>query len=231
MMRRIVIAFLLVAAVEVAAADEYWIAYEGNDFPENEGWVRHASDPPAGRWLESGRLFIDSRADVDITENYAIYFENGLDPEQGETFVMRWRLKVNESHLWDSGVFVKSDELWTVSFIFEEDSLVSVFERNVSAKFEPGVFHFFELRSGDMRSYELYIDDRLALEGKFFEGLFSPRVGWGDIVRGGASLAEWDYFRFGVVPEPSCLVMVFTALACICKRRICSESVFWIARA
>ena len=186
-----------------AWAEQYWIAYEGNDFPENEGWVRHVSDPPAQRWLEGGSLFIDSRAGVHTVDNYSIYFDGGLDPEPGETFIMRWRLLVHEAFPWeDPGVYVISDELWTVTFIFDEGSLLSVYEPNVSAKFEPGVFHEFELRSGDMRRYELYIDDQLAIEGVFFEGLFSPLVGFGDIT-GGASLAQWDYFRFGVVPEPA----------------------------
>jgi hypothetical protein len=31
-------AALVVAGI--ASAEQYWIAYEGNDFAENEGWVR-----------------------------------------------------------------------------------------------------------------------------------------------------------------------------------------------
>ena len=50
--------------------------------------------------------------------------------------------------------------------------------------------------------YELYVDGDLAIEGVFFEGFFSPCVGFGDITSSG-SLAAWDYFRFGVVPEPA----------------------------
>ena len=196
----------------IATADQYWIAYEGNDFPENEGWERYATDPSAQRWLEDGSLLIDSRADVDITEIYGMYPEGGLDPQVGETFVMAWRLNVRESHLWDAAVCVSSGELWSVHFIFDEQSLISLYESNVYVPFEPGVFHDLELRSDDMRVYALRLDGHLVVEGTFFESFFDSGVGWGDMVRGGASWAAWDYFRFGVTPEPRCSLMVLIGL-------------------
>lgn len=220
MMRLVGFTVGVLVAVAPAWAEQYWIAYEGNDFPENEGWIRYASDPPAQRWLEDGSLFIDSRGDGNIVDNYTMYFdEGGVAPEPGEMFVMWWRLLVQESHLWDPGVYVTSDDQWEVIFIFDEGSLLSFYEPEVYVELEPGVFHEFELRSTDMRNYELYIDDLLAIEGIFFEGLFSPLVGFGDIT-GGASLAQWDYFRFGVVPEPSAWLMTLIALMCIRRRVI-----------
>ena len=204
MMQRILIPCLMAVAAEFAVGDEYWIPYEGNDFPENEGWVRHASEPPAKRWLEGGSLFIDSRADVGITESYAMMRKDGLNPEPGETFIMRWRLKIDEVvGFADPGVAVLSDDKYALIFIFSEDRVWSAFEANVYADFEPDVFHRFELHSENMRAYELFIDDQLAIEGVFHETFSGPSVGFGDIVRGGASLAQWDYFRFGVVPEPT----------------------------
>jgi len=59
----------------------------------------------------------------------------------------------------------------------------------------------------------------VVVEGVFFEGFFSACVGWGDVVSSW-SLAEWDYFRFGVVPEPSGWLMALTALPCIRRREI-----------
>jgi hypothetical protein len=134
---------------------------------------------------------------------------------------MRWRLNVHEAWPWeDPGVFVSSDDQYALLFAFGEGYVVSTFESNVSANFEPGIFHEFDLRSGNMRTYELYIDDQLAIEGVFSKSFISPLVGFGDVVRGGASLAEWDYFRFGVVPEPSGFLLALMALACIRRRRI-----------
>lgn len=121
------------------------------------------------------------------------------------------------------GVYVLSDDSHAVGFVFDEDTLWSLYERNVSASFEPGIFHQFELRSGNMRSYELYIDDDLVIEGAFGASFSETSVGWGDIVRGSSSLAEWDYFRFGVVPEPSGFMLALVAAACIRRRRILIE--------
>ena len=206
----------LLVAVGPARGEQYWIAYEGNDFPENEGWVRSTIATPPERWLEDGSLFIDSRADPHTTDNYTIYFDAGLDPEPGETFIMRWRLNVHEATPWDDpGVYVISDDHYAVMFVFAERYVLSTHEGNVFAYFEPGMFHEFELRSGDMRSYELYIDGDLAIEGVFSESFFSACAGWGDVVAGSASLAQWDYFRFGVVPEPAGAAMALAAIVAL----------------
>ena len=77
----------------------------------------------------------------------------------------------------------------------------STFESGVSASFEPGVAHTFDFRSGDMRTYVLAIDGVPAISGNFWLSLTPSRALWGDMVGGGGSLARWDYFRFGVVPE------------------------------
>ena len=204
--------------VTTGRAEPYWVAYEGNDFPENEGWERASSNPPAERWLESGSLFIDSRADVVVYDNYTIYSDGNSDPSLGETFIMRWKLKVHEATPWDDpGVYVISDDHYAVMFVFGEGYVSSTYEANVSTEFEPGVFHEFEMRSADMRSYELYIDGHLATEGAFSESLFPACTGFGDVVSSW-SLAEWDYFRFGVVPEPPAWLGALFALPFIRRR-------------
>jgi hypothetical protein len=76
----------------------------------------------------------------------------------------------------------------------------------MSATFEPGVFHRFELRSWDMRSFELSIDDTLALAGDLVHVITASKVTWGDGAVGSASLSHWDYYRFGVVPEANSAV-------------------------
>ncbi len=192
----------LCALTASATAEPYWYAYEGNDFPENEGWERYVTDPAPERWLEDGNLFIDSRGIVGSTDNYTIYFDGGVDPGPGETFIMSWGLTVEETTHRDPGVYVHSDEAWSVAFIFDTDSLSSFYEPTVYVDIEPYVYHEYEMRSSDMRNYELYIDGDLAIEGVFFEGFFPLGVGFGDIVSS-TSLASWDYFRFGVVPEPA----------------------------
>jgi len=137
--------------------------------------------------------------------------------------VAQWRLRVDELTIgWrDPTVGVFGDDHWGVGFDFNEDTITSVFEDDVSATFEPHVFHDFELHSANLRTYELYIDGSLTIEGSFWDSLISSTVvAWGDGVSGGASLAHWDYFRFGVVPEPSPVLslVVLVALQTITQR-------------
>ena len=72
-MKRVILLLFTAAALGTlvipAGAEPYWIAYEGNDFPENEGWERYVTGPPAVRWLEDGSLFVDSRADTHTADN------------------------------------------------------------------------------------------------------------------------------------------------------------------
>ena len=93
---------------------------------------------------------------------------------------MQWRLKIHEAAPWDDpGVYIISDDQYAVALVFAEGYVLSTFEHDVYAFFEPGVFHEFELHSSDMRSYQLYIDDDLAIEGLFDDSFISPCAGWG----------------------------------------------------
>ena len=105
-----------------------------------------------------------------------------------------------------------------MGFGFDETTIYSGFESGVNATFEPGVFHEFELRSEDMRSYDLLIDGELAMSGSFWESLSGTWVGWGDCVEGYASLSRWDYVRFGVVPEPQSLLLLIAIVLVACRR-------------
>ncbi len=203
----------LCAFTASATAEPYWIAYEGNDFPENEGWDYIWSTPRAIRWIEDGALVIDSRASG-ATNDWYEWYPEWVNPEPEELFVAEWRLRVDELTIgWrDPTVGVFGDDSWGVGFNFNEDTIVSVYEDDVSAHFEPYVYHNFELRTADMRTYQLYIDGSLAIQGSFWDSLSSLRVGWGDTVSGGASLTHWDYFRFGVVPEPTSIVAMLVLL-------------------
>ena len=208
----LVLKLLLVAGVP-ALATPWWEAYEGDVYPETlPGWERVHGSIPAQRWIDNGVLFIDSRADVSTYDYYRMTFSHAIDPGPGETFEVRWRLKVDEvTGYYDQSVGVTSDaagpdEFYRVAFGFRADTVLSVLENGISAPITPGVFHDYELHSDDMRAYQLYVDGSLTLVGRFVEVFGPARVGWGDTLQGGTSLAEWDYVRFGVVvPEGSVL--------------------------
>jgi hypothetical protein len=213
----------LCAFTATATAEPYWIAYEGNDLPENKGWNRRwgnwegPQQGEASRTVENGILTMDSLDDDGVYDFAYLELPGQIDPGPGELFVMQWRLKVDEviGGWFDPAVSLGSDSAGRAGFGFYRDRVESSFETNVSATFSPGMFHEYHFLSRDMLSYELHIDGELALEGEFWDGLTESFVGWGDGVQGTASRAHWDFFRFGVVPEPQSLfcVLVFSALA------------------
>ncbi len=196
------IATLLLTAA-TAAAEPYWIEWTGDTFPETEGWTRFSSDPPAERWLEDGKLFIDSRADWFITEEYWYPRPGMMTLEEGETFVYRWRVKVDEVIVeLDPGAGLRTDDQREVVFALGEDRIISFYEPDKYASFAPGEWHEFLFESSDMQTYSLYMDSELAWEGTFFDSLFSGAgVSWGD-TWSHRSLSEWDHVEFGILPEP-----------------------------
>ena len=198
------IVLLFAVTSVVAPAETYWVEWTGDAFPETEGWTRFTSDPPAERWLEDGSLFIDSRADWFISEEYWYPRPGMMTLEEGETFVYRWRVKVDEVIVEiDPGVGLMSDDDFTVIFLLATDHVISFYEPEKYASFAPGEYHEFLFESSDMQTYSLYIDSELAFEGAFFDSLFSGAgVSWGDITTH-RSLSEWDHVEFGIVPEPA----------------------------
>ena len=72
-----------------------------------------------------------------------------------------------------------------------------------------------------MTDYRFYIDGDLS-----FTGIFDPQsvndsfVNFGDGTQGVASTARWDYFRFGVVPEPSCVGLLILVAGLMLDRPI-----------
>lgn len=197
-------------------AEPYWVAWEGNDYPENEGWTRQFISGGADRDLSSGAMRIDS------TRSHLIYdqsvLERQVDAEAGELFVVEWRARVNVSDgpLWDQGVGIATDSAGLLILGLYRDAIHSARE-GWTIPLEQGEFHTIRLESIDMESYSIYIDDSFARIGAFEpETLARSAVTFGDGSSGGGivSNVDWDYFRFGVVPEPSSYLCLLSALAC-----------------
>jgi hypothetical protein len=222
--------FVLAAALGTltapAGADEYWITYEGNDLPENEGWTRYWGNQDgeyqgdgAIRTLDDGVLTIDTLHDPWIYDYNWIDRPGEFDPQPGETLIAEWRLKVDEVvGVWcGPGVSLASDERWRVGFAFHEEYMWSMFEDDVFIPIVPDMFHEYRLVSSDVRSYDLYIDGELARCGTWGQFARRSRATWGDFSYPVSSRSQWDYFRFGVVPEPKALSLILVAMAS-CRR-------------
>jgi len=214
--------------VSTAGAEQYWITYEGNDFPENEGWNRSWGNDEgqyhgdgATRTLENGVLTMDSLYDLRVYDYAYITRPGALDPGPGDTFVIEWRLMVTAvaGDYYDTTFNVSSDGAMQLGFGFFPDHVESTWEENVTIAIASGEFHEYRVQSHDMHAYDLYIDGAWAYQGIFCQRLKTSELAWGNGVSGASSRAHWDYLRFGVVPEPYSLVMAVALCACSRGRR------------
>ncbi|MBU0638556.1 MAG: hypothetical protein KKB50_06800 [Planctomycetes bacterium] len=198
--------------VAQAGAEQFWITYEGNDLPENEGWTRVTYNGEAYRWIEDGALVIDSLHDPRIED--LANMERWMDPEPGELYVAEWRLLVDEgSGNSDAGVAIaRSFEPGFVVFYFGPDLAWNGLD-NLWWDIEPGVFHTYRFESYDVVDFDFFIDGQLVQEGTFQDAASNQSfISFGDRIDGQASLSRWDYVRFGVVPEPSAFVLALATL-------------------
>jgi len=215
MVRVLSVTFVVLLTAVTARASPWWASWSGDSYPETGDWTHYASDPPAQRWLEDGKLFIDSRADWYISDSYSQVRPGEMTLGPGETLVVSWRIKVDEVIPIggdDPAVYIGSDDQYAVSLLLGTSRIYSFYETDKSAPFSPGVLHEFTFQSNDMRTYQLLIDGAPAFQGTFFESLFYfPSVGWGDMTSN-RSLAEWDWVECGITPEPAGWLCVLVAL-------------------
>ncbi len=216
-MKKLMIVLLVAGCVSVVGAEPFWIAWEGDDYPENQGWERYTRVGGAERSLENGALTLDSMADFYIVDEYLIY--RPLVPGPGEWFRMEWRLRVDEVlGFTDPMVLVCAEDTGAVFLKYAESAIYSMLE-GVWIDFEPGLSHEFTFTSVDMLSYQLHIDGQLAHTGSFVGPYPYSSVCWGDATEGASSISTWDYVRFGIVPEPSAgLLLGFAGLAGVTRR-------------
>jgi hypothetical protein len=226
MVRVLVIGLVLGSAL--CQAEAYWVEYDPSSglFPEECGWLRLAMGGGAQRSFEDGALVLDGLASRDIVDCYGIQQADGIDPGPGELFVVQWRLRVDTViGACDPAISVAADDSRWVQLSFSESTVRSLEELSVSAEFEAGVYHDYEFRSADMRSYQLLIDGGVCLSGSFVQGLTPSAIGWGDKWHGDASLSRWQYVRFGTIPEPRTASMVTLALAMLVVTRAVDRAV------
>jgi hypothetical protein len=223
----LMMAVTMLLAASAARASPYWIAWEGDDFPENQGWKRIWGNwqgpyqgPGAKRTLEGGVLTYDSLYDPGVVDYSYMERPGQIDPPPGHLFVMEWRLKVEQvTDIGDPDVALRSDEGWALGLLFGVDRIYSLFEGLLTIPIVPAVFHEYRVVSSDMRTYLLYIDGDLARRGSLVPKFVQSYVALGDGVQGSASVHSWDYFRFGVVPEPSPAIGLLLVVAGVTWRR------------
>jgi hypothetical protein len=172
------------------------------------------------RTIDDGVLTLDTLYDEGAYDFAKIVSPGQFTPGPGETFVVEWRVMVDETlgDHYDASVGIRSDDAWAVGFGIFTDHILNYWGDGVAIPITPGVFHDYRLLSADMRAYLLFIEDELAHEGLFGQGAMASSIGWGNVVSGDSSRSHWDYMRFGIVPEPS-VGVAFSALVLLAVRR------------
>lgn len=217
--RAMTLAVLVGLAAAAARAEPYWIAYEGNEFPEEAGWRRrygNENGPYAGgaeRTICDGVFTLDSMRHAQIFDFYDI--ERQVDPAVGEVFIAEWRVLVGSvSDPADAGVIIARDEPPGYVAVKNGPNGITISPGNVFVAIEPSIFHSFRVYSSDMERFVLSIDGEPTYSG-FFESntLLHSFLAFGDSVQGQRSLTSWDYVRFGAVPEPATLSALLACAA------------------
>jgi len=227
-MIRIFFAVLLIlTSIGSAGATPWQISYEGDDFPENQGWTRECFGP-WDRSLEDGILTLDSSADWTVFDYYYMDLVSPMGPGPGEYLYVEWRIKVTGTEeSYDNGIYLFNDDGHVVDIQVGPDMVLDISDPTIAgnqASIAPDQFHVFLLTTEDMSSYELYVDDEFAFSGEFV--LSEAHLSWiafGDGLQGGthSALADWDFMRFGIAPTPSALALFLPGtVALICRRRL-----------
>jgi len=198
-------------------AEQFWVRYEGDDYPENQGWERAYADehgPGSGgavRSLADGVLTLDGLYSNAVVDFY--WRDRAIDPGPGELFVAEWRVLVDPA----SGPYDVNVGIWRAlspgyAYFQLGPTGVRIRPALVTIGLEEGVFHSYRFESVDMRSFTLDIDGSITFAGSFYDNTtLQYSVGFGDTVDGQASRSQWDYVRYGIVPEPASVA----GLACL----------------
>jgi hypothetical protein len=196
-----------VLSVPMALGDQFWVAWEGDDWPENQGWTRYTRAGGAVRTLENGELTIDSMADWHIVDEYLIRRTMELGP--GEHFRAEWALRVDDV-LWrdDPSLFITAGELGAVCLSYGESDIYSILESRRIAEFDPGIAHEYSFVSADFIDYTLLVDGQAVYQGAFMAPWPTSGMCWGDTGEGDSSVSTWTHVRFGIVPEPRTVALI-----------------------
>ena len=204
---------LLVVGSLPALAEEFYLRYDGDDFPENEGWERRFSDPGGQieREIDKSLFRLDTRASIHLHDYYQLH-SSSFDLLPGEELRMSWRMETVETqtHYWGSDVAVV---LANTEAAYAEFFLAPGFVREGDLpggdpahlyEFDVGVPHTFSFVTTDMQEYDLFVDDEFAFHGGFhgYSGSGPCMAAFGDVIDGRSSLCEWDWLEIMVVPEP-----------------------------
>lgn len=209
------------ALIPTVRADDVLLRYEGNAFPEASGWTREPFGNPT-RAIDQGEFvqFFDEPTDQD-------FYRRSLNEFVGtQSFFAEWRMQSSApaSLLGQSQIptaFVLGGSGAAFYHVIVADSRVQFLrDTNIPLVFvdiDPSLPHTYRIELlGDL-SYTFLIDGQVVDRG-IPEGLYpyqDARIVWGARFYEPGQTVEWDYIRYGMIPEPGTISLLIFGIAAI----------------
>jgi len=191
------------------------IAYESDSaFPEAAAapWTR-VGTLDATRWLWNGRLYIDVDLGVWAPPpgGEQDFYQRSIAELQGFQFFVEWRCRSNAPNseiVGSAGAFINS---WgsgaNYHFTITADTVRfwrSNFLPILYFTIAPNQFHTYRVETFGAQWYKVFLDSELVDSGTPAAAFPNPsaRIIWGAKMWNTPSLNEWDYVRYGTIPQP-----------------------------
>lgn len=226
-MLRVTLALALLAAPQAASADV--VSYEGDVFPEDQGWERLGTFD-ADRWLVDGWLVQEVDLGVwDPLPGGEQDYYRGLIPQfAGAPFFIEWRVVTDAPRTEIDGVggsalaVAGGSVMYHFTIAADQVRLVrGVPFDNIWVDIEPQVEHTYRLEVNRNVNFEWFIDGELIIS-EIPEDDFptaDARITWGASMWLTPSRNEWDYVRFGTIPEPATFLLLLGGAGLVLRRR------------
>jgi len=205
------------------AAPGQVITYNGDVFPESVGWERVGTFD-ADRSLVDGQLVIDVDLGVwdPLPGGEQDFYKRSIAEFAGEPFFLEWRCVTNAPNTEIGGVGGSAINAWGTGvanhFTITGDRVRLIRDNFLPIVFvdiDPAVSHTYRLEYYRDESYFWYIDGEIVDSG-VPEGDFpnpNSRIIWGSSMWQTPSTNQWDYIRYGVIPEPGTLLLLIPGAA------------------
>jgi len=215
-------------AAQVSSAG--MVAFEGDSFPEDEGWIRSDRLYLADRYLADGWLVQTPLALEGNNWGQDDFYAYSLAPFDGaDAFFLEWRMDTTglREEMFDvapASIVLGGYRGVLYHFTIARDQVLFrqfSLDHNVRYDIAPDVPHDYRLELYGEERYELYIDGDL-IDAGVPEGAFPTED---SVLKFGAratyvdSTTRWDYIRFGTIPEPATGILLLCASAVLLRRR------------
>ena len=225
-----VVALLCLGVSSVASADVPPVFFEGDCFPEELGFERTTHHRP-DRWIDDG-WFVQ---EIDVGDGDGSPYSGELDtylydlgPYTGEPFYVEWRMITdapNEEIDAHSGganmILVGGDVAYRCSMASGLAGILRGYPYPIQYfEIEPGVPHTYRLEVYGAEYFSLSIDEVIVDDGLPEADWPTPDalISFGSRYYLNEHITQWDYIRFGSIPEPASGLMLLAGSLFVQRR-------------